>query len=349
MSATIAVAGCGTLDSAETSTLPESLDACGDVDTPVAAFWGNDEGIGWPGRGPESPSGGDIWTITAEGSIRAVTDDARSRDPALSWDGERLYYNRSPGGVLGGAAAPGTEAWMLNLSTGESEKLFEVLDPEHESIGKLAESPDGASLAYSAAIGSPDAARERLYLISLDAPGSPKELLPPQYSLFDGQVEPAWSPDGNQLAYVYYQYDQENNSEWSIRIRDVASSAERVLYSAIKNARLSGLHWSPDGQAVLATEEAGSVGRTAILIDVFSGEWMDVAQVGLEATFLSADGSLIGAIQVPSNDLDAAGSEPALVTWEAMGENTEPTTIESFPVRFAFAADLAIATCALID
>lgn len=55
---------------------------------------------------------------------------------------------------------------------------------------------------------------------------------------------PVWSADGRELAYVGWMADQ----RMEVRIMDVATGAERVVYGPIgPDGNLFGLDWSADG------------------------------------------------------------------------------------------------------
>jgi len=294
-----------------------------------------------------------VWSITADGRVQAITDDGRSRDPSISDDGRRLYFNRSAGGTVAGAAAPGTEAWMHDLETGEETMLFALDDPQVESLTRLAESPDGTTMAYSAAVGNPSSARERIYLIDRVDARSPRLLPVPESDLFDGQVEPTWSPDGTMLAYLNYEIGDLQNSSWSIRTVELESSEPRIIFEHAQPTRLHGLHWSPDARSLLVTEESiqsfdegPRIGNVAVSIDAATGERTVLADdVVLEVTYVADGGGTIGEIGSPLGAADTL-EEPVLSTWDlAADEDTAETTALS--ASLSFASSLSIAACAL--
>ena len=351
--AAVGFTACGQERSPTVPRFSPPVDTCAASDGPVGAFWGSDEGVGWPGRGPESPEGGDVWSITVDGQVQPITDDARSRDPSISDDGRRLYFNRSAGGTVAGAAAPGTEAWVHDLTTGEQTMLFALDDPQFESVTRLAESPDGTTIAYSAAVGDPSSARERIYLIDRVDARSPRPLPVPESDLFNGQVEPTWSPDGTMLAYLDYEIDELQNSSWSVRMVELESSKPRLVYEYADPSRLRGLHWSPDARSLLVTEESiqpsdesPRIGNVAVSIDAASGERTVLTDdVVLEVTYFAAGGETIGEIGSPLGAADTL-QDPVLSTWDrAADEVTADTTALS--ASLSFASSLSIAACAL--
>lgn len=341
-------------DATDEQGLLPGLTSCGGADSPVAAFWAGDKGDGWPGGGPTSPEGGDIWVITADGAVTAITDDARSRDPSPSSDGQRLYFNRSEGGIVVGAAAPASEAWVHDVATGSEQMLFALAEPTTEHLGRLVESPDGSTIAYSAALGTLESARQRLYVVDRLRPDEPTQLPSPDIDLFTGQVEPVWHPDGTTLAYLYYEINQAQTPTWAIRLLDVKTNKDRLLYTYGEPSRMHGLDWSLDGQSLLVMEEplepaeqGQPVGNVVVSIDVATGARTELTdRIALDATYSDAAGTTLSAVGVPFTQLNSDSALPSLLTWHVTnGPSSE--SADPLPVDFAFAADLSIARCAL--
>lgn len=106
-------------------------------------------------------------------------------------------------------------------------------------IRHAATSPDGKTLVFNAA--------GFLYTKSLPK-GAPKRLT-------SGQVfeyEPAFSPDGKQLAYTTWA----DSTMGGIRVRDLAAGTERSL--PLGKGYYFSPRWSPDGKAILFSKGGGS-------------------------------------------------------------------------------------------
>jgi len=314
----------------------EGLDSCAGGELPVAAFWGSTEGVGSPGRGPDSPPGGDLFGMSSDGEIRRLTDDAKSRDPWLSHDGRRLYFTRSDGGTLAGGAAPGTSVWVRGLDTGEDTMVFEVADREGAQVAVPEASPDGSRIVFQA---TNEEMFDRVYVLELG--GELREIAMPisAEGLQGWQTEPTWRPDGEQLAYLYTEVDDTGQRLWSsIRVVDLASSEEAILYAPAEPVTLVDLEWTADGEALTANQLAG---QQVISIDLASGRQTTLADgVNVSAT-ASGEGAFTG---IGPEHQAPAGEEPTrqvLATW-----NGADVAVRELPEAFSFATYLTIADCA---
>ena len=118
-------------------------------------------------------------------------------------------------------------------------------------------SPDGSRIAVQAADGGNDiwicdVARGTLTRVTFD-PGEDET--------------PVWSPDGTRLAWVTQRSDKPRQV---MRRRADGSGEEEVVWSTDRHAHLH--DWSPDGAALLATQEAESSARDIWLVPVAGGE-----------------------------------------------------------------------------
>ena len=347
----ITVAGCGAeavqdADGNERGAL-DGLDVCGSPDGPIAAFWGSDEGAGFPDDSEGAPTGGDIWTVTVDGRVTAVTDDARSRDPSLSDDAQRLYFTRSDGGLDGGVASPGTELWVLDLATGEQSLIFDTGE-DTQGIVDIEESPDGSTLAFTAHVGDPETARPRAYVLDLERLGEPTELpLPPvdEKYRWQSQASPTWGPDGS-LAYVFEESDNSTGIKSSVRVVNLETGEDTFLYQAPdERSYVLGLRWVPDGSALIAVAQGdeSQEGYDAISIDAETGQRsVLVSTVPDRVTDASRDSSAISSIGLTFEQINnpQLPQQPVITTWIA-GE----ATTQEIPVQLSFATQLTVADC----
>ena len=198
-----------------------------------------------PRRGPEDllfvPLGG--------GDARRV---ARLSDPlseeasfGVSMDGRSLYLGQD--GQLWRLALPGGTTHLVPFN---ARVRLEVLDPVIPERADLTTtrggqrprwilhprlSPDGRSLVFGAA--------GYLWRQPLDGGVARR--------MFDGsgfEWEPAWSPDGQQLAFLHRE-----SGEQEVRVFSFDEDQTRTLASG---SRYFGLNWSPDGERVVFVEAA---------------------------------------------------------------------------------------------
>ncbi|MHB8627093.1 MAG: TolB family protein [Aggregatilineales bacterium] len=138
-------------------------------------------------------------------------------------------------------------------------------------------SPDGNQIAFAQTLYSPNSRLDAngnsaivfSGLLMGDGNGSNRRNLTPS----DGGFNPAWSPDGKQLAYLRPAAGQCNDPKatelpgscFSLILFDMAKQTPRVVYTA---PYLAGLPiWSPDGQKLLL-QESGEVGTAVGVFDL---------------------------------------------------------------------------------
>jgi dipeptidyl aminopeptidase/acylaminoacyl peptidase len=167
----------------------------------------------------------------------------RGHSPVFSPDGGRLAFTRQG------------ELWLWSRGT-EARQLAEV-DGE---ITRLAWSPDGARLLFSESRG------EHSYIAVIDVAGRRLRYLDPGLGY---SVEPVFSPDGAQVAFIRYLEPPpgaaaDSGPYWSIRVVDVASGRARTLWSAppgqgsrYAGTRSRNLFWSRDGLILFPWERSG--------------------------------------------------------------------------------------------
>ncbi|RJF90620.1 S9 family peptidase [Sphingomonas cavernae] len=170
--------------------------------------------------------------------------------PAFDPRGERLAYTRKG------------EVWMWHRGA-ESRKLATVTG----DVTGLQWSPDGSRLLFV------DNRDDHSFVAVLDIASARLTYLDPGLGY---SVEPIFSPDGRQVAFVRYVDPPQGASDdtgpyWSIRIADAASGAARELWAAPpgKGGRYYGtrsrnLFWSSRGEILFPWERSGWVHAYAI-------------------------------------------------------------------------------------
>ncbi|MEO7178287.1 MAG: prolyl oligopeptidase family serine peptidase, partial [Allosphingosinicella sp.] len=163
--------------------------------------------------------------------------------PVFSADGRRLAFTRHG------------EIWLWERGR-EARKLATVPGEAR----RLAWSPDGARLLFV------DHRDDHSFVALLDVAGPSLRYLDPGLGF---AVEPDFSPDGRQVAFVHYVEPpagaaEESGPYWAIRVADVATGRTRTLWTAppgsggrFEGTRGKDLYWSSDGKLVLPWERSG--------------------------------------------------------------------------------------------
>jgi dipeptidyl aminopeptidase/acylaminoacyl peptidase len=167
----------------------------------------------------------------------------RGHSPAYSPDGSKLAFTRRG------------EIWLWSRGS-EARQLGRVVG----DVARLVWSPDGASLLFAEDRG----AHSHVGLIDVES-GRLRYLDPG----LGQSVEPAFSPDGREIAFIRYlsppaDAGPESGPYWSIRLVDVASGRGRTLWSApagpggrYAGTRSRNLFWSGDGLILFPWERTG--------------------------------------------------------------------------------------------
>jgi len=328
--------GCG--DRQVAGSAPTGLQSCGSEDGVVAAFLGGTEGGGLlPSDRPGAPSGYDVWVISADGSYRRLTEGLNSRSPWLSADGRMLYSTRSDGLIHAGSPAPGSEGWRHDLRSGEETLLVRGV-----AVHGLSASPDGTLLAYSSSE-SATSFTPTIKIAEAEAPDEPIMIFDgdPPDGYLSAQTAPAFSPDGRLLAYLSVTANSGGLEQSSmVRLVDLATGEDSVLYTAPFEEILVELEWLPDQSRILATRDS----LDAASIDPTTGRTEDINIARDFLEWSSAGGTAVSAIGVPPEDYDL---EPGEADWLYMTWTIDGGRVDAdVPEPLAYAQDLTIADCA---
>jgi dipeptidyl aminopeptidase/acylaminoacyl peptidase len=182
-----------------------------------------------------------VFVVPAGGGAPLLIGQGHS--PAFSPDGTRLAFTRRG------------EVWLWSRG-GEARRLARL----DGNVSRLIWSPDGTRLLFSEDRG------EHSFVGLIEVEGPRLSYLDPGL----GQsVEPVFSPDGRQVAFVRYIAPPpgaapDSGPYWSIRIADVATGAARTLWSAPRGpggrwagTRSRNLFWTRDGTILFPWERTG--------------------------------------------------------------------------------------------
>jgi dipeptidyl aminopeptidase/acylaminoacyl peptidase len=236
---------------------------------------------------------GDIWLARYDGSERVQLTRSQAVDssPHFSADGSMLAFLRDPGD---GKSDP--QIWLLDLRGGEARQLSHF----EGTISSFAFAPDGKRLAFAAqaTLGlAPDADKprpitvnrlqfkqdgygylrdERSHLYTLDLQdGHSAALTNGPYN----ELQPAWSPDGSQLAFLSKRGpDPDASNNWDIYVMPAQLNG-----TARQITRNTGTEGDPDGEWGTRTPQFSPDGRqlTYEAGGKASDAWYALVQVGL--------------------------------------------------------------------
>jgi Tol biopolymer transport system component len=165
------------------------MDAAGSNARQLAALDVFDSGgVSWSPDGTRIAfvSGDDIYTITIAGGQPVNLTNSAGIDalPAWSPDGTKIAYTVQSG--------PGDDIWMMNADGAAKVNL--TMTPQALE-GGASWSPDGTQIVFTS---DRDALGGEVYRIAIAAPGAHQRMT----TTADGEAAPAWSPAGDQIAYV---------------------------------------------------------------------------------------------------------------------------------------------------
>lgn len=162
--------------------------------------------------------------------LRITEGPARESNPAWSPDGSHLAFVRSEGG---------THRVVITPAVGNGER--EVVSFEAREVQGLVWSPDGATLAMAAQ----EAPYEvyNIVLLSVDSLEKRRLTQPPPY--YHGDLDPAFSPDGQHVAFMRSVVD---------RVQDLyvvsvtGGTPQRLTHD---HAAVTGLDWTANGRSII--------------------------------------------------------------------------------------------------
>jgi WD40 repeat protein len=137
------------------------------------------------------------------------------------------------------AYADRTGVWTVDVTGGEPRSVADLTD-----VGSIAWSPDGGWLAVDAS----GEGRDRIYVVAADGSTPPRVVV--DQAGREGPGAPAWSPDGETIAYVTTPW---NGSGYAFQVWTVGadgSGAVRVAAMPCCIGSWGGPVWSPDGSRI---------------------------------------------------------------------------------------------------
>lgn len=224
-----------------------------------------------------------IKQVGAEPPLRITDERANEHSPAWSPDGLHLGFVRSE--------RDRHAVFVVPTIGGRARK---VADFETRAVRGVAWSPDGRTLAVSAQQAS--YAAFSLFLVTLDSARVQPLTSPPAH--YQGDLRPAFSPDGKHLAFVR-SLDEGLQDLYVVEAE--GGEPKQLTFDA---AGIAGLDWTADGKDIVFTSQRGGAsGLWRISASGGDPEWIVMAGEGMHFQDLSVarQGSRLAYVQRSSN------------------------------------------------
>jgi TolB protein len=200
----------------------------------------------------------EIYKMNVDGSGQtALTDDDDTDfEPAWSPDGTKVIFQRSADGEPG-PQLEGSDLWTVSANGATEDQLTDT-EIAYECCAEY--SPDGSQVAFAMNghyDNDPMSDYEANNIFVMDADGTDVTQLTFQ-DFPNGDIQPTWSPDGNQIAYLHT-----TASSQDVYVMD-ADGDNQTPVTATAGNEYSPV-WSPDGELV-----AVELGSEIVTVDVDS-------------------------------------------------------------------------------
>jgi Tol biopolymer transport system component len=204
----------------------------------------------------------DIVVLAVDGSRETPLVQRPSIDHMPIWapDGRRILFASDRSGTIG--------VWTIRVENGRPEGHPELLKPDSGQIRPLGFARDG-SLYYSVEAGAQD-----VFTVELDPETGRIATTPARATdRFVGKnLSPAWSPDGQSLAYVSLRGARFTGA-MAVVIRSLTTGEERDFSPKLElDERNPGVRWFPDGRSLVVPAVDNKNQWSLYRMDAHTGE-----------------------------------------------------------------------------
>jgi len=192
-----------------------------------------------------SPTKFAVFTMASDGSeLAQVTDSTQSVTNAIWGPGTSFLFDRDRGDQPGVFSMDASGGSVTAVTTGP------------DAYAHAALSPNGTQMAYEAWTDSRDLG---IQLAPVDGSTAPRLLTPPVDPVAGGDGQPAFSPDGRQVAFQrVVDHANEKAVRAALYVVGVDGTGLRQLTSDVMDAGHP--RWSPDGRTILFHDNADMQG-----------------------------------------------------------------------------------------
>ena len=212
---------------------------------------------------PQQDSGNrDIFLLSADGSREIRLVEHPADDQLLGWtpDGNHILFASDRSGTM--------SVWLLRVLDGKPQGTPELVKQDIGQAQPIGFTRTG-SFYYGLVIGASD-----VYTADFD-PATGKVVTQPQKTaqrFIGSNFSPAWSPDGQFLAYISSRGPGLiGHRPEIITIRSLKTGEERDLPPKL-SFTWGPIRWSPDGRSILVSGKDNKIQHGLFLVDAQTGE-----------------------------------------------------------------------------